>query len=127
MSTAEQVDVVIIGAGMAGGAIAARLLESGGVRAVMLEQGPWLNDIDHAIVRDDWEFALSREWSFDPNVRRLDQDYPVTGEGFLPFLYNAVGGSTNHYCGFWHRHQASGVPSRDRARARELDRLADQS
>jgi 2-methyl-1,2-propanediol dehydrogenase len=103
MSTAEQVDVVIIGAGMAGGAIAARLLESGGARVVMLEQGPWINDVDHAIVRDDWEFALSREWSFDPNVRRLDQDYPVTGEGFLPFLYNAVGGSTNHYCGFWHR------------------------
>ncbi|MGY1644184.1 GMC family oxidoreductase [Geodermatophilus sp. SYSU D00703] len=103
MSSTEQVDVVIVGAGVAGGAIAARLLESGGVRAVLLEQGPWIHDVDHAILREDWEFGISREWAFDPNVRRLDQDYPVTGQGFRPFLFNAVGGSSNHYAGFWHR------------------------
>src|SRR3712207_3530315 len=87
VSSTEQVDVVIIGAGVAGGAIAARLLESGDVRAVLLEQGPWIHDVDHAILRDDWEFGISREWAFDPNVRGLDQDYPVTGQGFRPFLF----------------------------------------
>lgn len=102
MSSSEETEVVVIGAGAAGGAIAARLLEAG-VKVVLLEQGPFIRPTDHAQLRTDWEFSLAREWAFDPNVRALDEDYPVTGDGFRPFLFNAVGGSTNHYAGFWHR------------------------
>lgn len=102
MSSSEQAEAIVIGAGAAGGAIAARLVEAG-VRVVLLEQGPWIRPTDHAQLRDDWEFVLARDWAFDPNVRGLPHDYPVTGDGFHPFLFNAVGGSTNHYGGFWHR------------------------
>jgi 2-methyl-1,2-propanediol dehydrogenase len=104
MSSAERVDVVIVGSGASGAAIGARMVENG-VTTVMLEQGQFLHATDHPTFRPDWEFALTREWAYDPNVRGLEQDYPVTGEGFTPFMYNAVGGSTNHYGGFWHRMQ----------------------
>jgi choline dehydrogenase-like flavoprotein len=104
MSSAERTDVVIVGSGPAGAAIAARLVESG-VKVVLLEQGAYLHPTDHPTFQPDWEFAISREWAFDPNVRGLDEDYPVTGEGFAPFMFNAVGGSSNHYGGFWHRMQ----------------------
>ena len=106
MSSAEQVEVVIVGAGAAGSAIAARMVESG-VKTVVLDQGPQIRAIDHVITRDDWEFAVTREWAADPNVRGLDEDYPVTGEGFRPQLFNGVGGSTNHYGGLWHRMKPS--------------------
>ena len=52
-ATDDTTDVVIVGAGVAGGAIAARLVENG-VRVVLLEQGPFVHDIDHPIIRDDW-------------------------------------------------------------------------
>lgn len=95
-------DAIVVGAGMAGGAIAF-LLARAGVRVTLLEQGPEIRDTDHAILRDEWEWGISREWSFNPNIRGLDQDYPVTGSGFQPYMYNGVGGSTNHYAGYWHR------------------------
>lgn len=103
MPSADSADVVIVGAGMAGGAIAYHLARAG-ARVVTLEQGPEVLDVDHATLTDQWEFATTREWAFDPNVRGLAHDYPVVTEGsWRPFLYNAVGGSTNHYAGFWHR------------------------
>ena len=102
MSSTEQTDVVIVGVGVAGGAIAARLVETG-IKVVLLEQGPWIHDVDHAILRDDWEFGLAREWSFDPNVHGLDEDLSGHWRRLRPHLFNAVGGSTNHYAGFWHR------------------------
>ena len=103
MSSDDTVDVLVIGAGMAGGAIS-YFLSRAGARVVVLEQGPEVLDVDHAILSDEWEFATGREWAFDPTVRGLEQDYPVITEGsWRPFLYNAVGGSTNHYAGFWHR------------------------
>jgi choline dehydrogenase-like flavoprotein len=104
VSSAERTDVVVVGSGPAGAAIAARLVE-GNVRTILLEQGTYLHPTDHPTFRPDWEFALGREWAFDPNVRGLDEDYPVTGDGFAPFMFNAVGGSSNHYGGFWHRMQ----------------------
>jgi choline dehydrogenase-like flavoprotein len=102
VSSSEARDVVIVGAGLAGGAIAYKLAEAG-VRVTMLDQGPRVNALERPILTADWEFALGREWHFDPNVRGLPQDYPIAATGMSPYLFNAVGGSTNHYGGFWHR------------------------
>jgi choline dehydrogenase-like flavoprotein len=98
----DNVDVIIVGGGLSGSAIA-RTLASAGVKVTVLEQGPWIETEDIPTDRDDWEFAITREWSFDPNVRQLPQDYPVSTNGYTPWMFNAVGGSTNHYGGFWHR------------------------
>ena len=97
-----RVDVLVIGAGMAGAAVCKRLSEKG-MRVVCLEQGPLLHPMEHPHANDEWELAFAREWSWDPNVRRLPQDYPVVTDAVQPYLFNAVGGSTNHYAGFWHR------------------------
>lgn len=96
-------DVIIVGAGMAGGAIA-HVLTRAGAKVVCLEQGPVIGPLDHPHFGDDWEFAMRRDWAFTPNQRGLPYDFPISTNGtFFPYLYNAVGGSTNHYSGFWHR------------------------
>lgn len=99
----DKPDVIIVGAGMAGGAIA-HVLTRAGAKVVCLEQGPVIGPLDHPHFGDDWEFAMRRDWAFTPNQRGLPYDFPISTNGtFFPYLYNAVGGSTNHYSGFWHR------------------------
>lgn len=95
-------DVVVVGSGIAGSAIAFQLARAN-VRVILLEQGPEIRDVERPTLSNDWEFALGREWHFDPNVRGLRADYPVVAKGFRPYMFNAVGGSSNHYGGFWHR------------------------
>ena len=103
MSRTEPIDVIVVGAGMAGGAIAHRLTKAG-AKVVCLEQGPIVRAVDHPTFGDDWEFAMRRDWAFTPNLRDMGYDFAVKTNGtFMPYLYNAVGGSTNHYSGFWHR------------------------
>jgi choline dehydrogenase-like flavoprotein len=99
---ATDADVVVVGAGFAGAALCKRLSERG-ARVICLEQGPWIGATDRPHETDEWEFGFTRDWSWNPNVRRLPQDYPVVTDDVNPFLYNAVGGSSNHYAGFWHR------------------------
>ena len=103
MFSTEEADVVVVGAGMAGLKIA-NVLAQAGAQVICLEQGPSVAAVDHPTFTSDWEFSIGREWAFNPNVRSLDYDYPVATNGtFQPYLYNAVGGSTNHYSAFWHR------------------------
>lgn len=103
MHRTEEFDVIVVGAGMAGLRIA-ETLSRAGARVVCVEQGPSVSAVDHPTFTADWEFSITREWAFNPNVRGLDYDFPVETNGtFQPYLYNAVGGSTNHYSAFWHR------------------------
>jgi choline dehydrogenase-like flavoprotein len=103
VSRIDSPDAIVIGSGMAGAAIAHRLTRAG-AKVVCLEQGPPVTAIDHPTFTDDWEFSMRRDWAFTPNIRSLPYDFPVSNNGtFFPYLYNAVGGSTNHYSGFWHR------------------------
>ncbi len=103
MANSEEVDVIVVGAGMAGLKIA-QVLTNAGARVVCLEQGPTVAAVDHPTFTSDWEFSIGREWAFNPNIRGLEYDFPVETNGtFQPYLYNAVGGSTNHYSAFWHR------------------------
>jgi choline dehydrogenase-like flavoprotein len=96
-------DVIVIGAGMAGAAIS-HTLRKGGAKVVCLEQGHEIGAVDHPTFGDDWEFEMRRDWAFTPNQRQQPGDYPVVTNGtFMPYLGASVGGSTNHYSGFWHR------------------------
>ncbi len=96
MTVQEPADVLLIGAGAAGAAVAKRLSDHG-ASVICLEQGDW---VDRDMVPKkhlDWEVRGRRFWSANPNVRRWPADYPVASHGDDPidiYMYNAVGGST---------------------------------
>lgn len=101
----DSCDVLVIGAGQAGAAISNRLSRAG-IRVVCLEQGDWVPAADYPQFEDEWELEKLRRWNFNPNVRRLPEDYPVTGET-MPMMFNGVGGSTLHYLAGWPRYRPS--------------------
>jgi choline dehydrogenase-like flavoprotein len=100
----DERDVLIIGAGAAGGAMAWSLARRK-VDVVCLEQGDWVPPTLRPKNHLDWEVRARRYWSPSPNIRQWPSDYPVASYGDDPisvFIYNAVGGSTIGYAGnFW--------------------------
>jgi choline dehydrogenase-like flavoprotein len=113
-------DVLVIGAG-AGGSVAARHLAEAGYRVVCLEQGSWANVSDFPGDKLEWELVSDKQWSPDPNVRRQPADYPleISSSPITPVMYNAVGGSTVHFCAQWVRMR------RQDFKVRTVDGLAD--
>jgi 2-methyl-1,2-propanediol dehydrogenase len=101
-------EVLIIGAGMAGGAIAKRLSDAG-IKVVCLEQGPEIKPLELPHMSEMFELDKTREHNVHPNVRGLIEDYPVTSddEGSSIRMVNAVGGSANKYSGVWMRPRPS--------------------
>ncbi|MBG6147412.1 choline dehydrogenase-like flavoprotein [Labrenzia sp. EL_142] len=118
--TNEPVDVLIIGAGASGAAIAWSLLETR-MRILCLEQGEHLQDRDFPSRREDYELSRYGEFSCDPNVRKLKQDYPVNSQNscITPVNWNGVGGSTINFLGHWPRMKPSDF------RTRSLDDVAE--
>lgn len=116
----DPVDVLIIGAGASGAAIAWSLLETR-MRILCLEQGDHLHDADYPSRRSDYELSRYGEFSCDPNVRKLEQDYPVNSEDscITPVNWNGVGGSTVNFLGHWPRMKPSDF------RTRSLDGVAE--
>ena len=92
---ADPADILIIGAGASGAAVAWRLAEAG-MRVLCLEQGGWVDPTEYPAKYDDWERRGLDDYHPDPNKRGLPEDYPINGEGtpLKPGMYNAVGGST---------------------------------
>ncbi|MBN9099964.1 MAG: GMC family oxidoreductase [Pseudonocardia sp.] len=97
----EEADVLIIGSGMSGSAMANRLCAAG-FKVTMLEQGDWIHPTEYAHHHQEFDIERNRGWSYDPNVRQGPEDYPVTGFT-TPYLMNAVGGSTLRYAAHWPR------------------------
>ena len=94
----DVVDVLVIGAGASGGAFTWSLSDAG-IQVMCLEQGPWLDPNAYPTTHDDWELHRLNDFSPDPNVRALPQDYPVNNSDspIAPLMYNSVGGSTIHW------------------------------
>ncbi|WP_299664479.1 GMC family oxidoreductase [uncultured Ruegeria sp.] len=109
----DPVDVLIIGAGASGAAIAWSLLETR-MRILCLEQGDHLPDKDFPSRREDYELARYAEFSCDPNVRGLRQDYPINANDscITPVNWNGVGGSTINFLGHWPRMRPSDFRTR---------------
>lgn len=116
----EPVDVLIVGAGASGAAIAWSLLETR-MRILCLEQGPHLPDTEFPSRKSDYELARYGEFSCDPNVRKLKYDYPINVDDscISPVNFNAVGGSTINFLGHWPRMEPSDF------RTKSLDGVAD--
>lgn len=74
MTTGERVDVLVIGAGAAGAAVA-WMLARAGIGVTCLEQGDWVDPKTYPHWQPDWELHRHTDWSPEPNVRRLPQDY----------------------------------------------------
>jgi hypothetical protein len=114
------VDILIIGSGASGAAVAWRLSDAG-FRIMCLEQGRWQKPEEYAPGFANWEFRAASNFHFNPNVRRLPEDYPVNDDdsAISPLMFNAVGGSTIH----WTAHTPRFHPSDFRVRS--LDGVAD--
>jgi choline dehydrogenase-like flavoprotein len=72
----EAVDVLVIGAGVAGGVVARRCVEAG-LSVVCLEQGDWPDRADYPGARPDGELLAAKQWSSAPSLRDSPADYPI--------------------------------------------------
>lgn len=97
-------DVVVIGAGAAGGVVTRALAEAG-FAVVCLERGGWPDPASYPGDRPEWELLASRRWSSLAAVRDGRGDVvPVVDESDLGILdFSGVGGGTILYAGQWPR------------------------
>lgn len=118
MST--RADVLIVGAGAAGGVLACRLVRAG-FRVRCLERGDWHDPAGFPATDATFELLARRRWSPDPGARRSAAGYPVGAEesDLAPLMFNGVGGSTLLYATDWCRMRPSDF------RVRTLDGVAD--
>lgn len=116
----EQPDVLIIGAGATGGAVAWSLSQAG-ISVMCLDQGDWVKPSQYHTNQPDWELSRWSDFHPDPNERNLDVDYPInhTESAIAPLMYNAVGGSTIHWGAHFPRYHPSDF------KVRTLDGVAD--
>jgi len=100
----EHADVLIIGAGPAGG-VAARRFAEAGLSVVALEQGHWQDRHNYRGSEWDWELAASKQYSPLPFLRGSPLDYPIdTSESdMLQINFCGVGGSTILFNAIWMR------------------------
>ncbi len=97
----QAADVIVVGGGAAGAALAWRLAQRG-VDVLVLEQGDWVPDDAIPKRHADWQVRARRSWSPSPARRGWPADYPVRNLGANPvdaFLYAAVGGSATGWGG----------------------------
>ena len=93
----DPVDVLIIGAGASGAAVAWSLAETK-MRIVCLEQGGWMNPATYPSTGRDWEARFS-DFSPSPNTAPGAEDYPINEDNspIKVVNFNGVGGGTVLY------------------------------
>lgn len=116
----EMVDVLIIGSGASGAAVAWSLAETK-MRILCLEQGDWMKPTDYPSNGRDWEARQYADFATSPNIRKRAADYPINDDNspIKVVNFNAVGGSTVMYTGHFPRMHPSDF------RVRSLDGVAD--
>ncbi|MGE0222540.1 MAG: GMC family oxidoreductase [Acetobacteraceae bacterium] len=116
----DSVDVLIIGAGASGAAVAWSLAETK-MRIVCLEQGDWMKPSAYPSTGRDWEARFFGDYSPSPNIRARAEDYPINDENSPIKIvnFNGVGGGTVFYTAHFPRLHPSDF------RVRTLDGVAD--
>ncbi|MEE2913752.1 MAG: choline dehydrogenase, partial [Pseudomonadota bacterium] len=118
--TEEPVDVLIIGAGASGAAVAYGLAETR-MHIVCIEQGDWMKQSEYPTNFMDWEARAAGPFGHSPNHRGRATDYPIN-EDESPIKvanFNGVGGGTILYAGHFPRFHPSDF------RVKTLDGVAD--
>ena len=94
----DPVDVLIIGAGASGAAVAWSLAETK-MHILCLEQGSWMNPATFPSTGRDWEARFFGDYSPSPNIRARPEDYPVNDDNspIKVVNFNGVGGGTVMY------------------------------
>ncbi len=102
--TGDPVDVLIIGAGASGAAMAWSLADTK-MRIVCLEQGSWPNPSSYPSTGRDWEARAFGDMGFNPNQRKAPADYPINEDNSPIKIanFNGVGGGTVLYAGHFPR------------------------
>jgi choline dehydrogenase-like flavoprotein len=102
------VDVLIVGAGASGAAVAWSLADTR-MRILCLEQGDWMNPAEYPSTQRDWETQQWNEYAISPNQRNRPADYPINDEEspIAVANFNAVGGSTILYSAHFPRFKPS--------------------
>ena len=118
--TDEIVDVLIIGSGASGAAVAWSLAETR-MKILCLEQGDWIKPTDFPSNGRDWEARRYADFDISPNRRARDTDYPINDDNSPMKVanFNGVGGSTILYTAHYPRMHPSDF------RVKTLDGVAD--
>ena len=116
----DPVDVLIIGAGASGAAVAWSLAETK-MHILCLEQGGWMNPAAYPSTGRDWEARFFGDFSPSPNIRARPEDYPINDDNSPIKIvnFNGVGGGTVMYTAHFPRLHPSDF------RVRSLDGVAD--
>ncbi len=116
----DKVDVLIIGSGASGAAVAWSLADTR-MRILCLEQGDWMKQSDYPANGRDYEARVFSDYATSPNVRKRPSDYPINDDNspIKVVNFNAVGGSTVMYTAHYPRLHPSDF------RVRTLDGVAD--
>src|ERR1700731_4560345 len=116
----DKVDVLIIGSGASGAAVAWSLAETG-MRILWLEQGDWVKPTDYPSNGRDWEARLFSDFAINPNRRARPTDYPINDANspIKVVNFNGVGGGTIMYTAHFPRLHPSDF------KVRSLDGVAD--
>ena len=114
------VDVLIIGSGASGAAVAWSLAETR-MKILCLEQGDWMKQSDFPANGRDWEARRYGDFDISPNRRARLTDYPVNDDNSLMKVanFNGVGGGTILYTAHFPRMHPSDF------RVKSLDGIAD--
>ena len=72
----DPVDVLIIGAGASGAAVAWSLADTK-MHILCLDQGGWMNFSEYPSHGRDWEARFFGDYSPSPNIRARPEDYPI--------------------------------------------------
>ena len=116
----DLVDVLIIGAGASGAAMAWSLAETK-MHIVCLEQGGLMNPLEYPSTERQWEARAQGDMAISPNIRALPTDYPINDDNspIKVANFNGVGGGTVLYAGHYPRFHPSDF------RVKSLDGVAD--
>jgi choline dehydrogenase-like flavoprotein len=100
----DKVDVLIIGSGASGAAVAWSLADTK-MRILCLEQGDWVKPTDYPSNGRDWEARAFSDFSTSPNRRARETDYPINDANspIKVVNFNGVGGSTVMYTAHYPR------------------------